>query len=116
MKSVGESMAFGRTFQEAFQKALRSLETGLHGFGCASRTAPAPATGAELEALRHALRTPSPERMSAVHRALASGMTEAQARALHPPTAPLPRGASGARSRRAARDFSLTGACASVRR
>ncbi len=32
MKSVGEAMAIGRTFQESFQKALRSLETGLSGF------------------------------------------------------------------------------------
>jgi carbamoyl-phosphate synthase large subunit len=33
MKSVGEAMAFGRTFKEALQKALRSLETGRYGFG-----------------------------------------------------------------------------------
>ncbi len=33
MKSVGEVMAFGRTFKEALQKALRSLETGHYGFG-----------------------------------------------------------------------------------
>ncbi len=33
MKSVGETMAFGRTFKEALQKALRSLETGRYGFG-----------------------------------------------------------------------------------
>ena len=32
MKSVGEAMAIGRTFQESIQKALRSLETGLSGF------------------------------------------------------------------------------------
>ena len=32
MKSVGEAMAIGRTFQESLQKALRSLETGRHGF------------------------------------------------------------------------------------
>ena len=32
MKSVGEAMAIGRTFEEALQKALRSLETGLDGF------------------------------------------------------------------------------------
>ncbi|MBF0311255.1 MAG: carbamoyl-phosphate synthase large subunit, partial [Magnetococcales bacterium] len=32
MKSVGEAMAIGRTFREALQKALRSLETGLDGF------------------------------------------------------------------------------------
>ncbi len=33
MKSVGESMAIGRTFPEAMQKAIRSLETGRHGLG-----------------------------------------------------------------------------------
>jgi carbamoyl-phosphate synthase large subunit len=33
MKSVGETMAFGRTFKEALQKALRSLETGRYGLG-----------------------------------------------------------------------------------
>ena len=32
MKSVGETMAIGRTFQESFQKALRSIETDLDGF------------------------------------------------------------------------------------
>src|SRR6187455_322625 len=34
MKSVGETMAIGRTFKESFQKALRGLETGHFGFGC----------------------------------------------------------------------------------
>ncbi len=33
MKSVGEVMSFGRTFKEAFQKAIRSLEQGRYGFG-----------------------------------------------------------------------------------
>jgi carbamoyl-phosphate synthase large subunit len=33
MKSVGETMAIGRTFKEAFQKGLRSLEIGRFGFG-----------------------------------------------------------------------------------
>jgi len=33
MKSVGEVMAIGRTFQESFNKALRGLEIGVHGFG-----------------------------------------------------------------------------------
>jgi carbamoylphosphate synthase large subunit len=32
MKSVGEVMAIGRTFQESLQKALRGLETGIDGF------------------------------------------------------------------------------------
>src|SRR4026209_2855314 len=34
MKSVGETMAIGRTFKESFQKALRGLETGRFGLGC----------------------------------------------------------------------------------
>lgn len=34
MKSVGEAMAIGRTFKEAFQKGLRSLESGRYGWGC----------------------------------------------------------------------------------
>jgi carbamoyl-phosphate synthase large subunit len=34
MKSVGETMAIGRTFKEALQKALRGLEIGRFGLGC----------------------------------------------------------------------------------
>ncbi len=37
MKSVGETMAIGRTFKESFQKALRGLEVGSFGFGCDSK-------------------------------------------------------------------------------
>jgi carbamoyl-phosphate synthase large subunit len=37
MKSVGETMAIGGTFKEAFQKALRGLEVGSFGFGCDSK-------------------------------------------------------------------------------
>ncbi|MBW2179224.1 MAG: carbamoyl-phosphate synthase large subunit, partial [Deltaproteobacteria bacterium] len=37
MKSVGETMAIGRTFKEAFQKGLRSLEIGRYGFGADGR-------------------------------------------------------------------------------
>ena len=36
MKSVGESMAIGRSFEESFQKALRSLEVGISGWECDS--------------------------------------------------------------------------------
>ena len=39
MKSVGEAMAFGRTFKEALQKALRSLETGRAGLGADGKDA-----------------------------------------------------------------------------
>ena len=41
MKSVGETMAIGRTFKESFQKALRGLETGHFGF-CLLYTSPSP--------------------------------------------------------------------------
>src|SRR6476646_7539548 len=37
MKSVGETMAIGRTFKESFQKALRGLEVGCFGLGCDSK-------------------------------------------------------------------------------
>ena len=37
MKSVGETMAIGRTFKESFQKAMRGLEVGSFGFGCDSK-------------------------------------------------------------------------------
>ena len=37
MKSVGETMAIGRTFKESLQKALRGLETGRFGLGCDRR-------------------------------------------------------------------------------
>ena len=44
MKSVGEAMAFGRTFKEALQKALRSLEQGRAGLGADGKDEFDPAT------------------------------------------------------------------------
>jgi len=82
MKSVGESMAFGRTFQESFQKAMRSLETGLHGWGCNSRVAPPPPSTQGWADLRHALRVPNPDRMAAIHSAMAAGMGVEEVRSL----------------------------------
>ena len=78
MKSVGESMGIGRTFLESFQKALRSLETGLRGWGCLARSPPQPLTSKQWEDLKHALRTPNPDRMAAIHTAMAAGMSEAE--------------------------------------
>jgi carbamoyl-phosphate synthase large subunit len=70
MKSVGEAMAIGRTFQESFQKALRSLETGRFGFGCdRAETLPS------LSQIRANLRTPNPERIFTVHQSIHLGMT-----------------------------------------
>ena len=70
MKSVGEAMAIGRTFQESFQKALRSLETGRAGWGC-DRNEKLPS----LEQIRPSLRTPNPERLFTVRHALLLGMS-----------------------------------------
>jgi carbamoyl-phosphate synthase large subunit len=59
MKSVGEVMAMGRTFQESLQKAMRGLETGMHGFD------PKLDLQAESAAseLKRALGVPGPERL-----------------------------------------------------
>lgn len=67
MKSVGEAMAIGRTFKEALQKAIRSLELDLNGL--ASRVGidrgipPEFDRGGALEKIRLMLRTPLPERL-----------------------------------------------------
>ncbi len=70
MKSVGEAMAIGRTFQESFQKALRSLETGRAGWGC-DRSEKLPS----LEQIRAGLRIPNPDRIFTVRQAMLMGMT-----------------------------------------
>ncbi|MFB2971504.1 carbamoyl-phosphate synthase large subunit [Aerosakkonema sp. BLCC-F183] len=70
MKSVGEAMAIGRTFQESFQKALRSLETGRAGWGC-DKSEKLPS----LEQIRAQLRTPNPERIFTLRHAMQLGMS-----------------------------------------
>ena len=76
MKTVGEAMAIGRTFKEAFQKALRALETGRAGVGRRRAAAGRPAAPTtRSETLRGALRQPTPERIFQVKRALSAGMT-----------------------------------------
>jgi carbamoyl-phosphate synthase large subunit len=70
MKSVGEAMAMGRTFNESFQKALRSLETGRAGWGC-DQAEKLP-SGEQIRAL---LRTPNPDRIFAVRHAMQVGLT-----------------------------------------
>ncbi|MEL6352046.1 MAG: carbamoyl-phosphate synthase large subunit [Cyanobacteria bacterium J06627_28] len=69
MKSVGEAMAIGRTFNESFQKALRSLETGRAGWGC-DRAEKLPT----LSQVRTNLRRPNPERIFAIRHALQLGL------------------------------------------
>ncbi|MDJ0567601.1 MAG: carbamoyl-phosphate synthase large subunit [Pleurocapsa sp. MO_192.B19] len=70
MKSVGEAMAIGRTFNESFQKALRSLETGRYGFGCDRQE-----TLPSIPQVRSSLRTPNPERIFSVYQGFKLGMT-----------------------------------------
>jgi carbamoyl-phosphate synthase large subunit len=60
MKSVGETMSIGRTFQESFQKALRSLETGRFGFGADGKDAAFEALSDD--ALAAAIRKPHAQR------------------------------------------------------
>jgi carbamoyl-phosphate synthase large subunit len=66
MKSVGEVMAIGRTFQESFQKALRGLETGIDGLTERSR---------DREEIVQEIGEPGPERILYVADALRAGMT-----------------------------------------
>ncbi|MBM3750942.1 MAG: carbamoyl-phosphate synthase large subunit [Acidimicrobiia bacterium] len=75
MKSVGEAMAIGRTFKEAFLKAFRSLELGRSG-RLFSQAAPGSAYEHEDDqALQRALGIPTDRRMWAVFRALERGWT-----------------------------------------
>jgi carbamoyl-phosphate synthase large subunit len=76
MKSVGEVMAIGRTFAEAYQKAWRSLEQGRAGWGADGKDKIDP------ERLRERLITPHPDRHFYVRYALQSGMTVEQICAL----------------------------------
>jgi len=71
MKSVGEVMAIGRTFQESLQKALRGLETGIDGL---VERMPAEPTEDGLEKLRYELRLPGPERLLYTADALRLGL------------------------------------------
>ncbi|MGE0500058.1 MAG: carbamoyl-phosphate synthase large subunit [Rhizobiaceae bacterium] len=77
MKSVGEVMAIGRTFQESLQKALRGLETGLTGLD--EIEIPGLPHGAGVDspdarnAIRAALGTPTPDRLRMVAQAIRLG-------------------------------------------
>ena len=74
MKSVGEVMAIGRTFQESLQKALRGLETGLTGLD--EIEIPGMGDGDDHNAIRAAIGTPTPDRLRQVAQALRLGMSE----------------------------------------
>ena len=69
MKSVGEVMAMGRTFQESFQKALRGLEVGVDGMNEKTQ---------DRETLEKELGEPGPERIWYVGDAFAMGLSVAE--------------------------------------
>jgi len=71
MKSVGEAMAIGRTFQESFQKAMRSLETGCNGWALPRSWKRMP-----QDKLIYNMRVPGPERMLVIKQAFEEGITE----------------------------------------
>ncbi|HEY4191008.1 MAG TPA: carbamoyl-phosphate synthase large subunit, partial [Mesorhizobium sp.] len=75
MKSVGEVMAIGRTFQESLQKALRGLETGLTGLDEIEIPGIGPAGDDtdDRNAIRAALGTPTPDRLRMVAQAIRMG-------------------------------------------
>src|SRR6266853_337329 len=73
MKSVGEAMAIGRTFQESLQKALRSLETGLTGLD--EINIPGLGEGDDKNAIRAALGVPTPDRLLVVAQAMRLGIS-----------------------------------------
>jgi carbamoyl-phosphate synthase large subunit len=75
MKSVGESMAIGRTFKEAFQKAIRALEIDRPGWTTGATPQDDRLPDGTVESLRAAIRTPTPERIFQVKRALIAGLT-----------------------------------------
>jgi carbamoyl-phosphate synthase large subunit len=70
MKSVGEVMAIGRTFQESLHKALRGLETGLDGL---EPQLPLPLTEESRHQLTYELRAPGPDRLLYVADAFRAG-------------------------------------------
>ncbi len=73
MKSVGEAMAIGRTFQESFQKALRSLETDFDGL--TEIDVPGLGEGDDKNAIRAALGQPTPNRVLTVAQAMRHGLS-----------------------------------------
>ncbi len=74
MKSVGEVMAIGRTFQESLQKALRGLETGLTGLD--EIEIEGLGQSDDKNAIRAALGTPTPDRLLQVAQAMRLGWSD----------------------------------------
>src|SRR5437870_8770954 len=78
MKSVGEAMAIGRTFQESLQKALRSLETGLTGLDEIAIEGLGKDESEDRAAIRAALGSPTPDRLLKIAQAMRHGLSDEQ--------------------------------------
>src|SRR6202000_165110 len=79
MKSVGEAMAIGRTFQESLQKALRARETGLTGLD--EITIEGLGQGDDKNAIRAALGAPSQDGLLKVAQAMRLGFSDEEVHA-----------------------------------
>ena len=99
MKSVGEVMAIGRTFQESLQKALRGLEIGVDGFNL--KTVDPDKIGDELA-------YPRAERLWYVADAFGVGMSLEEIHRAHEDRSVVPGADQGDRRHRAARSSSAT--------
>jgi len=75
MKSVGETMAIGRTFKESLQKALRGLEVGRFGLGCDGKDLWGTPEQPSAEEIHAKLAVPGAERVWYLRYALKSGMS-----------------------------------------
>jgi carbamoyl-phosphate synthase large subunit len=78
MKSVGESMAIGRTFKDAFQKGIRALESDRLGWVIGATPADDRLENDDATTIRAALRHPAPERVFQIKRALLAGIPPAE--------------------------------------
>ncbi|QDU30858.1 Carbamoyl-phosphate synthase large chain [Anatilimnocola aggregata] len=78
MKSVGETMAIGRTFKESFQKALRGLEVGAFGFGCDNKDLWGTPHQPSADDIRAKLAVPNADRVWYLRYAIKSGMSLAE--------------------------------------
>ncbi|MCA9131247.1 MAG: carbamoyl-phosphate synthase large subunit, partial [Planctomycetales bacterium] len=75
MKSVGETMAIGRTFKESFQKALRGLEVGAFGLGCDNKDLWGTELQPDEDEIRSKLARPNSERVWYLRYAIKLGLS-----------------------------------------
>ncbi|QDU97767.1 carbamoyl-phosphate synthase large subunit [Lignipirellula cremea] len=78
MKSVGETMAIGRTFKESFQKALRGMEVGAFGFGCDGKDLWGAEDQPDDDQIKAMLSSPNAERVWHIRYAFKAGMSVEQ--------------------------------------